>query len=30
MKNTLDDEKLKQHFTDEEKKTIEDMSADSL
>ena len=30
MKNTLDDEKLKTHFTDDDKKAIEDTSAEGL
>ena len=30
MKNTLDDEKLKTHFTDEDKKVIQDTSAEGL
>ena len=30
MKNTLNEEKLKTHFTDEDKKTIEDTSAEGL
>merc|ERR1712004_945733 len=30
MKNTLNEEKLKAHFTDEDKKTIEDRSSEGL
>ena len=30
MKNTLDDEKLKSHFTDDDKKVIQDTSAEGL
>jgi len=30
MKNTLDDEKLKTHFTDDDKKVIQDTSAEGL
>jgi L1 cell adhesion molecule like protein len=30
MKNTLNEEKLKQHFTDEDKKVIEDTAAEGL
>merc|ERR1712070_1113889 len=30
MKNTLDDEKLKTHFTDDDKKVIQDVSAEGL
>ena len=30
MKNTLNEEKLKTHFTDEDKKTIEDTAAEGL
>merc|ERR1712170_318785 len=30
MKNTLNDDKLKDKFTDEDKKTIEDLSAEGL
>jgi len=30
MKNTLNDEKLKDKFSDEDKKTIEDISAEGL
>ena len=30
MKNTLNDEKLKTHFTDDDKKVIEDTSAEGL
>merc|ERR1719335_161109 len=30
MKNTLNDEKLKEHFTDDDKKVIEDTSAEGL
>merc|ERR1719152_1088097 len=30
MKNTLDDEKLRAHFTDEDKKVIQDTSAEGL
>jgi len=30
MKNTLDDEKLKSHFTEEDKKVIQDTSSEGL
>jgi len=30
MKNTLNDDKLKDKFSDEDKKTIEDISAEGL